>query len=489
MKLARYPWYKPSGVEWLGEVPEHWEVKRLKATAAYWVSNVDKVPTEDEMPVRLCNYTDVYYHDHIRPDMGLMEGTATPGETRRFGLRVGDVVITKDSEDWSDIAVPALVVESSPDLVCGYHLAIIRPDQLLLTGPFALRALQACAVNQQFQVAATGVTRYGLPKSAIGEAWLPLPDVDEQRAIADFLDYETAKIDTLVARKRTLIERLKEKRTALISRIVTRGLPPDAATQAGLDPHPNLKPSGIDWLGDVPEHWDVVSYKRVCNRVDVGIAEAATHAYCDDGVPLIRSTNVKLNRLDTSDLLRIESVFAQKNRSKTLRAGDLVTVRTGYPGTTAIVPDDLDGAQCFTLVLSSPKSTMHGPYFSWMLNSKPGRSYFEMTGWGTAQTNISVPIVQFMPVPRPPLREQVAIAAYLDVETTKIDTMAAKVEAAIERLQEYRTALITAAVTGKIDVRGMGSGVAGTYGSVPSAVRTAATGCTSCVAGHAGGRA
>ena len=113
-------------------------------------------------------------------------------------------------------------------------------------------------------------------RSAIGTLPIPLPGDDEQRAIADFLDRETAKIDTLVAKKRTLIERLKEKRTALISRTVTRGLPPDAARAAGLDPHPKLKPSGIDWLGDVPEHWEVV-VQATLSRVDVGIAEAATH--------------------------------------------------------------------------------------------------------------------------------------------------------------------------------------------------------------------
>jgi type I restriction enzyme S subunit len=208
MKHPAYPKYKPSGVDWLGDVPEHWDVKRLKTSASYRVSNVDKVPAEDEEPVRLCNYTDVYYNDYISPDMELMETTASPDEIKKFRLEVGDVVITKDSEEWSDIAIPALVVKTAHDLVCGYHLAIVRPEIRKLLGPFLLRLFQACAVNQQFQIAATGVTRYGLPKSAIGEAWLPIPPTDEQLAIANFLNRETARIDALVAKKRELIEKL-----------------------------------------------------------------------------------------------------------------------------------------------------------------------------------------------------------------------------------------------------------------------------------------
>lgn len=219
--LDPHPKLKPSGIDWLGNVPEHWGAKRLKTSATYWVSNVDKVPADDEVPIRLCNYTDVYYHDHIRSDMGLMETTATPEEIRRFVLKVGDVAITKDSEEWSDIAIPALVVESAADLVCGYHLAIVRPNGRVLLGPFLLRVFQACAINQQFQVAATGVTRYGLPKSAIGEAWLPLPPVEEQHAIADFLDARTAKFDQMVAKVETAIERLQEYRAALITAAVT----------------------------------------------------------------------------------------------------------------------------------------------------------------------------------------------------------------------------------------------------------------------------
>jgi type I restriction enzyme S subunit len=136
VKLPAYPRTKPSGVEWLGDVPEHWAVKRLKTSAVCWGSNVDKIPAEDELPVRLCSYTDVYYNDHITSDMDLMETTATANEIRRFGLREGDVVITKDSEEWSDIAVPALVKKSALDLVCGYHLAIIRSKANILFGDY-----------------------------------------------------------------------------------------------------------------------------------------------------------------------------------------------------------------------------------------------------------------------------------------------------------------------------------------------------------------
>lgn len=231
MKYSPYRDYKASGIEWFDSIPKNWEVKRLKTSAKCWVSNVNKVPSEEELSVKLVNYTDVYYNESIRPDLALMETTATKEEIKRFGLQVNDILITKDSEEWSDIAVPALVVDTAPDLVCGYHLAIIRPDPKRLLGPFLLRAFQSCAINQQFQVAASGVTRYGLPKSAIGEAWVPIPSLEEQRAIADFLNLHTANIDSLVGKKQNFdsiatkvqdaVKLLQEYRTALITAAVT----------------------------------------------------------------------------------------------------------------------------------------------------------------------------------------------------------------------------------------------------------------------------
>ena len=240
----------------------------MEHVASYRTSSVDKKTEDGELPVRLCNYTDVYYGDRIRADEGeFMEATASPREVARFKLRVGDILVTKDSEDWQDIGVPALIEATADDFVCGYHLGIIRSDPSM-DPVFLYRAMQSEAVNRQLQTSASGVTRYGLPSAAVGDALLPFPPLDEQCAIAAYLDRETERIDALVARKRLLIERLKEYRTALITRTVTRGLPPEAALAAGLDPSPRLKPSGVEWLGDVPEHWEVTTFSR-----EVEIAE------------------------------------------------------------------------------------------------------------------------------------------------------------------------------------------------------------------------
>jgi type I restriction enzyme S subunit len=443
VKLPAHPRTKPSGVEWLGDVPEHWEVKRS-----------DGMVDTEKRQVSPEAFADKEVFHYSIPAV------------QEFGtglIENGDSIASAKQA----VTEPVVLISRLNPRKATICRAEPKQQRTLASTEFVALKARKCDLTFLEYLVSTELFRQRLDSwvqsvtrshqraspELIYRFWSAWPDRTEQRTIAVFLDRETGRVDRLVAKKRELIERLKEERIALISRTVTRGLPLAAARAAGLPENPPLKHSGIDWIGDIPKHWDVVPYKRVCTRVDVGIAEAATHAYCDDGVPIIRSTNVKPNKLDTSDVLRIEPWFAQKNRSKTLRAGDLVTVRTGYPGTTAAVPREFDGCQCFTLVLSTPKRTAHGPFFSWVLNSNPGASYFEMEGWGTAQTNISVPIVRFMPVPRPPLPEQVAIAAYLDEETAKLDALVRKVEEAVERLQEYRTAVITAAVTGKIDVR------------------------------------
>ena len=215
------PRLKPSGGEWLGDMPEHWEARRLEHVAAYRTSNVDKKTEDGELPVRLCNYTDVYYGERIRADEGdFMKATASPREIARFRLVRGDVVVTKDSEDWRDIAVPALIEETAGDFVCGYHLGLIRPSSSLEPA-FLFRVMQSMVVNQQLQTYTSGVTRYGLPNSAVGETVIPVPPLSEQRAIGVFLDAQTEALDEMRGQAESAIDRLQEYRTALITAAVT----------------------------------------------------------------------------------------------------------------------------------------------------------------------------------------------------------------------------------------------------------------------------
>ena len=191
------------------------------------VSNVDKHVKEDELAVRLCNYVDVYKNDHIKQSMAFMGATASMNEIERFRLQRGDVLITKDSEAFHDIGVPALVTSSAPDLICGYHLALLRPSKEIL-GAYLARALQTDGVAYQFHVRANGVTRYGLTYTGIQSVQLPVPPLPEQAAITRYLDYVDRRIRRYVTAKRKLIALLEEEKLAVINRTVTCGLDPNA---------------------------------------------------------------------------------------------------------------------------------------------------------------------------------------------------------------------------------------------------------------------
>ena len=224
-----------SGVAWLGDIPAHWEVRRMRNAVDMRVSNVDKHVSDDEFPVRLCNYVDVYKNDRITDCLQFMDATATTDEIDRFRVHLGDVLITKDSEVWNDIGVPALVEYTAADLICGYHLAILRPQRGLLNGAYLIRALQIPAVTYQFHTAANGVTRYGLSHQSIKSVFLPVPPLAEQDGIVHHLDKTTADIDAAITRYRRQIKVLYEYRTRLIADVVTGKL--DVREAAAELPH------------------------------------------------------------------------------------------------------------------------------------------------------------------------------------------------------------------------------------------------------------
>jgi type I restriction enzyme S subunit len=215
-----YPAYKDSGVEWLGKVPEHWEVRRLGNVVEMRVSNVDKHSKEDEQLVRLCNYLDVYKNERIHENMKFMRATASEEEIKKFHIEKGDILITKDSEDWNDIGVPAIVESSALDLICGYHLAILRPSHKIQS-LFLFRSLQSQILAYQFHINANGVTRYGLSHNAIKTTLIFLPPLEEQKAITGYLDTEISNIEIATVSLYREIELLHEYRERLIADVVT----------------------------------------------------------------------------------------------------------------------------------------------------------------------------------------------------------------------------------------------------------------------------
>ena len=458
MTRRAYPKYKDSGIPWIEEIPGHWHVERLKHVSSVQLSNVDKVSDENEIPVRLCNYVDVYYNDFIHEALDFMSATATREEIRRFRLRQGDVLITKDSEAWDDIAVPACVVDEREDLLCGYHLAHIRPHINRVDGRYLFRAFCSRGINDQFRVAATGVTRFGLGKYWIDNGVFPVPPLPEQRAIAAFLDRETARIDGLIEKKQRQIELLQEKRAALISHAVTKGLPAAAAAQEGLDPDVPMKDSGIEWLGQIPEHWEIKQLRRLTpdsRPIMYGIVLPGPDVA--DGVPIVKSGDIHARRLNLESLCKTTTEIESRYERSRLRGGDIVYSIRGSIGDCDLVPDELRGANLTQdAARVSPRRGVRSRWLLYMLRSRYAFGALEAGALGATIRGINIWDLKRVRVPFPDEAEQEAIATFLDRETARIDTLIAKVGEAIERLKEYRTALISAAVTGKIDVRGEG---------------------------------
>jgi type I restriction enzyme, S subunit len=205
----------------------------LKYVADVRVSSVDKKTVEGQIPVRLCNYTDVYYQDTIRADQEFMEATATPEQLDAFRLAAHDVIITKDSETPEDIGVPAFVANSSRDLVCGYHLALLRPIPSRVEGRYLYWCMSSRPMRAYFAARATGVTRFGLRTEVIKAAPVIVPSLEEQRRILSFLDQNVARIERLNDLMRAQIERHQERAEALVTEVITAGLASVTPTWAG----------------------------------------------------------------------------------------------------------------------------------------------------------------------------------------------------------------------------------------------------------------
>jgi len=440
MSFPRYAKYKDSGVEWLGEVPEHWEIRTLSSLSTK-ITNGYVGPTRDILTNDGTRYLQSLHikGNRIRFDNPYFVDEEWSKSHGKSILETGDILIVQTG----DIGQVAVVTEEFAGCNC-HALIIVAPLRQATYGEWISWVLNSDYGFHSLLSIQTGALHPHLNCGNVKNVLIPLPKREEQSVIMAFIEAETAKIDALVVEQQRLIELLKEKRQAVISHAVTKGLNPDAP----------MKPSGIEWLGDVPEHWDVCQLKRAFSSVDYGISDSLE---AEGAIAILRMGNIENGKIVTDDLKYIDSV----DDTLLLQQGDLLYNRTnsldligkvglfqGNPATPMSFASYLVRLRTVDRSISS--------YFAYLLNTEGilgiARSHAFVS---IGQCNLNPTRYGQITVAIPPKTEQVGIVAHLDDETAKLDALTVEAQRTIDLLQERRTALISAAVTGKIDVRGL----------------------------------
>ena len=428
MSFPRYPNYKASGVEWLGEVPEHWPVKRI---GYYFSERREKVSDKDFPALSVTK-------NGIVPQLDTA-AKSDDGDNRKKVLK-GDFVINSRSDRKGSAGASEL--DGSVSLIC----TVMRPQEHVHT-PFVHHLLRCQPFQEEFYRNGKGIVAdlWSTNYSEMRNILLGMPSLAEQTRIAEFLDRETAKIDELVAEQRRLMELLKAKRQAVISHAVTQGL----------SPHAPMKPSGIGWLGDVPAHWVVTPLKWLTDQdrpIMYGIVLPGPDV--GEGIPILKGGNVKPSRMNLESMARttpeIEAPYARAR----LKEGDLAYSIRGTIGDCEPVPAALSGANITQDVARIAVADGNSArWVRWAMLASAVRDDLACGSLGAAVRGINIFDLKRAMIPTPPRNEQDGIAAFLDTETAKLEQLTAEAQRAIDLLQERRTSLISAAVTGQIDVR------------------------------------
>lgn len=433
MSLPRHHEYKDSGVAWLGKVPAHWQVHRLKNLFEIR----KRIVGEEGHPVLSITQRGIKLKDIESNDGQLSMDYSkyqivTPGD---FAMNHMDLLT-----GFVDISPYAGV--TSPD----YRVFAVR-DGTLCEPRYFLYLLQNGYRQKIFYAFGQGASEFGrwrFPTDQFNDFRFPCPPPDEQTAVATFLDRETGKIDALIAEQEKLLALLTEKRQATISHAVTKGLNPDAP----------MKDSGAGWLGEVPRHWELRQLKTVSTFTTSG-PRGWSDRISEEGCLFIQSGDLNNSmgvEFSTAKRVVVEN-DAEAIRTQ-LSDGDVVVCITGAKtGNVAVcntVPEPAYVNQHLCLIRPGDKA--YPPFLAAQLKSSVGQIQFELSQYGLKQ-GLSLENVRETLIVLPPLQEQMDIAAFLDTETTKLDTLKTESERAIALLKERRSALIGAAVTGQIDVR------------------------------------
>lgn len=425
-KYQKYAEYKDSGVKELGSIPIDWNVSRIKYLTKCLdgqripLNGVERGDKKGNIPYwganKIVDFIDDWLFDE---ELILLGEDGAP-----FFDKLKDVAFAVNGKIWPN-----------------NHVHVLRPFKKLVNTKFLTYALNCT----DYSLYISGSTRDKLNQSDMDNILIRLPSLNEQTQIANFLDYETAKIDSLIAKQEKLIELLKEKRQAVISHAVTKGLNPDVT----------MKDSGVEWLGQVPEHWEILKFDYAINTVsDI---DHYMPSSVDVGIPYIMTGDLKdfVSDIDFESCKQVAySDYQKLSRKIKTTKDDIIFARYATIGTLSYVDIDkefLVSYSCVTIKSNSNRTT--GKYLSYYLKSQAFLQAIQQQINSNTQGNVGVDSLRNVKIILPLLSEQENIIEFLQAELIKMDNLINKAESAIQLMQERRIALISSAVTGKIDVR------------------------------------
>ena len=425
------------------KIPKGWRVVPLKAVAETRFSSVDKLTSPSEEPVRLCNYTDVYKNDYITDGMEFMRASATLQEISRFGLQVGDVIVTKDSETPDDIGIPTVIDQTAPDLVCGYHLALIRPKKDELDPTFLAKQLSHGRLPRYFGRQATGLTRYGLSTGAVSDAPLWLPEIAEQKSIGEILRL----LDRGIAKSEAVIAKLRQVRAGLLHDLLTRGLNEDGQLRDPVSHPEQFKDSP---LGKIPKEWDVSPLGKLSQFVTSGSRGWANY-YSKSGALFLRIGNLTREHINLrlDDIVRVSPPIGTEGARTKVESGDVLISITADLGIIGVIPDSFEEAYVNQhIALVRPNSSVCPRWVGRYLSFGPSANYFRMLNDTGAKAGMSLPSISSLLLTVPTREEQFRACAALDAADTMIDHQ--KLE--LQKFQQLKSGLMTDLLTGHVRI-------------------------------------
>ena len=446
MSFPRYPDYKDSGVEWLGEVPAHWRSVPLRFLAngpsglfidGDWIESKDIASSG----IRYITTGNVGEGKYREQGEGFISNQ-TFADLSCTEVLTGDILISRLN---APIGRACIVPDLGCRIVTSVDNVIFRPDSVN-DRRFLVYLMSSHEHFANTELLARGSTMQRISRSILGNVRFCIPSHQEQTNIADFLDHETAKIDALVAEQEKLIALLKEKRQAVISHAVTKGLNPDAP----------MKDSGVEWLlGEVPAHWAVAPMKYVVKLQSGGTPSKDRLDYWEGDIPWASAKDMKVDRLvDTEDHITAHAI--EEGAAVTVPVGSVVVVVRGmilariFPVALTMceitINQDLKAIRCC--------DRLHSGFFAWYLRGTADESLCRLDEAGHGTKALRMDAWTSMEIALPPLTEQQEIAEFVEASCARFDALIGEAGNAMNLLKERRSALISAAVTGKIDVRG-----------------------------------